>query len=210
MTNYELKAPPLFQVNFEAGGDFGEKTLMFSTDDAFMDITHGQTINIANNAELGADISLPNYDGFPAGVMDRTLSSRPTSLPGPCLDPGFENFLASLFKPSGPSVNPPGLFSVPQIKTQRAGLDKENQAPSPGPAARGQSLITLRKTDQPSPRGETLCPQSDVSMDMTETETGRIQGLQGQETPPHLDRVTAEETNRQQSSGPKGTELTIS
>lgn len=246
---------------------------MFSTDDAFMDMTQSQTINIANGAELLADISLQNYDILPTsrertvmftaddGSMDVTLNhtvnitSGPVSLPTsrsmdlnvekknisspvPCLDPGFENFLASLFKPSGPNANPEitrmtlpsGISSaernssLAQIKTQRTGVDKENQAPSSVSAMMEKSVITPRKTDQSS-YGSVLCPKSDVSMDMTETETGRIQGFPdddnsfpAQEMYPHLDhRVsqTAEKTKKQQSSrtmasfNPKGIEFTI-
>lgn len=188
---------------------------MFSTDDAFMDMTQSHTIKIVNSAELLADISLQNYDILPTsrertvmftaddGSMDTTLNhtvnitSGPVSLPTsrsmdlnaekknisspvPCLDPGFENFLASLFKPNGPSANPEitrmtfpsGISSaernssLAQIKTQRPGVDKENQAPGSVSAVMEKSVITPRKTDQSS-YGSVLCPKSDVSMSMT-------------------------------------------
>ncbi|KAM8726119.1 uncharacterized protein knl1 isoform 1-T2 [Acanthopagrus schlegelii] len=202
-------------VNFGLGNDFGEKTVMFSTDDAFMDMTQSHTINIANDADILADISIQNFDILPTsrdktvmfsaddGSMDMTLShtmskaSGLVSLPTsrnmdlgaenskisssvPCLDAGFEDFLASLFKPNGPSVNPAGTTttetnsSLAQIKTQQSDVDKENQAPTSVSAVMEKSLNTSRKTDELS-YGSALCPTDD--MDLTEAQTGRIQGF---------------------------------
>ncbi|XP_044025456.1 kinetochore scaffold 1 isoform X2 [Siniperca chuatsi] len=256
------------KVNFDTGADFGEKTVMFSTDDAFMDMTHSHTINIAGDADLLADISLQNYNILPSsgektvmftaddGSMDMTLShtlnmlSGSTSLPTsrnmdlsvekgnisssvPCLDPGFENFLASLSKPGGPSVNPVITRMTPptggsseetngslaQIKTQRADVDKENQAPTSVSAVMEKSLNTSRKIGESS-YGSALYPEGDLSMGMTEAQTGRIQGFTDdddddddpfqclfptQEMYSHLDnRVsqTAQKTKQQQSSKP--------
>ncbi len=59
------KGAHLHQVNFDTGLDSGERTVMFSTDDAFMDMTHSHTINIADGAELLADIPLQNYEVLP-------------------------------------------------------------------------------------------------------------------------------------------------
>ncbi|CAJ1078348.1 kinetochore scaffold 1 isoform X1 [Xyrichtys novacula] len=122
-------------VSFNAGSDLGEKTVMFSTDDAFMDMTHCHTINIASDADLVADISLQNSQILPTrgektvmatgddGSMDKAVNTQSwsASLPTsrgqhvreekkiiasvPSLDPGFESFLASLSKPSRPSAN---------------------------------------------------------------------------------------------------------
>nr|XP_046228296.1 kinetochore scaffold 1 isoform X2 [Scatophagus argus] len=244
------------KVNFDTGNDFGEKTVMFSTDDAFMDMTHCQTINIANDAQLLPDISHQNYAVFPSsrdktvmftadeGSMDMTLShtvnltSGSVSLPTcrstglnaetrnisssvPCLDPEFENFLASIFKPSHPGVNPvitsvtlpagasseETSSSQAQHKTQTDYVDKENQAPTSVSAAMEKSLNASRKTRS---YGSVLCQKDDVSMDMTVAHTGRIQGFtdddgpcQGQEVHSHPNsRVsqTTEKTKQQQSS----------
>ncbi|XP_033504979.2 uncharacterized protein knl1 [Epinephelus lanceolatus] len=248
------------KVTFDTGADFGERTVMFSTDDAFMDMTHSHTINIANDAELLADISLHNYDALPTrgektvmftandGCIDKIPSGGSVSLPTsrnmdlsvekinisssvPSFDPGFENFLASLSKPSGPSVNPvitrmtppAGLSSeetscsLAQNKTQRAVVDKENQAPTSVSAVMEKSLNTSRKIGELS-YGSALCSKDNVSMDMTEAHTGRILGLTDddddddddvfqcliptQKMRSHLDnRVpqTAEKTKQQQS-----------
>lgn len=259
------------QVNFDTGDDFGEKTVMFSTDDAFMDMTHSQTINIANDAELLADISLQNYEVLPTsrektvmftaddGSMDMTLNhtvnvtsgsgslptSRSTDLNAekrnivssvPCLDPEFENFLASIFKPSGPSVDPEMTRMMPpagasseqtngsrvHIKTQRPDVDKENQAPTFVSAVMEKSLNTHGKIDQSS-YGSVLCPKNDVSMVITEAKTGRIQGFPDDEDSfptqemylDHRVSQTAEKPKQQQSSrtlasfNPKGIEFTI-
>ncbi|XP_044232912.1 uncharacterized protein knl1 isoform X6 [Thunnus albacares] len=124
------------KVNFDSGHDFGEKTVMFSTDDAFMDTTHSHTINIANDAELLADFPHQNRTVFSSSgektmmftaddaSMDMTQSHTVNMISGPeslstgrnvdislsssvpGLDPGFKNFLANLSKPSGSGVNP--------------------------------------------------------------------------------------------------------
>ncbi|KAE8286724.1 hypothetical protein D5F01_LYC14671 [Larimichthys crocea] len=238
------------KVNFDTGNDYGEKTVMFS-DDAFMDMTHSHTINIANDGELLADISLHNYDvlatrrektvmftaddGYKNKTLSHTVTSgrmdlgaeiRNVSSSVPSMDPGFENFLASLSKPSAPSINPvmtrmtppagassgDAKGSLAQIKTQKAEVDKENQVPTSVSAAKEtleKSLNTSRKISESS-----LYPKDDVKADMSEAQTDRIRGLTDdndpfqwlfptQETHSHLDnRVsqTAQKTKPQQSS----------
>ncbi|XP_042359880.1 uncharacterized protein LOC121955861 [Plectropomus leopardus] len=212
------------KVTFDTEGDFGEKTVMFSTDDAFMDMTHCHTINIASDADLLADmsVSLPTSRNMDLSAEKRNISSCV-----PSLDPGFENFLASLSKPSGASVNPVITKMTPpagesseetngtlaQIKTQRTDVDKENQAPTSVPAVMERSLNTSRKIGELS-FGSTLCPKDDLSMDMTEAHTGHIQAfaddddvfqclIPTQEMYSRLDnRVlqTTEKTKQQQSS----------
>ncbi|XP_054474626.1 uncharacterized protein knl1 [Anoplopoma fimbria] len=249
------------KADFATGDDLGEKTVMFSTDDAFMDMTHCHTINIANDADLVADISLQNYDSLPTrgkktvkltandGAKGMTLShnvnigsvSVPTSRnidlgvekknvssSAATLDPGFENFLASLSKPSDASANPvitrmtPAASSersncsMAQIKPQRADVDKENQAPTSAAALMEKSLSTSRKIGE-LPYGSALCPEDDLSMDMTEAQTGRILGFTDDDDPfqclfptqemySDLDNrvsLTKEKTKQQQISKPQ-------
>ncbi|KAM6915048.1 uncharacterized protein FYW49_009935 [Xenentodon cancila] len=198
-------------VNFDSGNDFGEKTVMFSTDDAVMDMTHSHTINIASDAELIGDKSLHSYDvscpererGMDDGSADLSQSypinkssgSAPVSADRqvdlnakrtiisatlPCLDPEFENFLANLSKPSGtstkagtrntPFVTPPSVetnSSMDQSKTRGPDIDKENHVP--------RSLSGTKTIGQSFHRS-TLCPEDDVSMDMTAAHTGGILG----------------------------------
>ncbi|KAM6906808.1 uncharacterized protein PEZ65_017961 [Lycodopsis pacificus] len=246
------------KTDVDTGQDFGEKTVMFSTDDAFMNMTHSHTINIAG---LVADISLQNYDSLPVrgenrvkitasdGAMDMSLShnlstgsvSVPTSRnmdlrvdkrnklsPAPTLDAGFENFLASLSKPSDSGVNPVITTLAPaasserancstaQIQTQRADVDKENQAPTSVSAVMEKSLSSSRKVAEFS-FGRSLCPEEDLSMDRTEAPTGRILGLTDDDGPfqwrfpiqemysHHDSRVsqTKEKTKKEQISKPQ-------
>ncbi|XP_078130065.1 uncharacterized protein knl1 [Sander vitreus] len=185
------------KVNFDTAGDLGEKTVIFSTDDEFMDMTHSHTINIAGDAELLPDISLQNDDPLPSrrvktemftvnnGSMARNLSSSV-----PSLDPEFEKFLASHSKQSGPSSSPvitrtkpasgapseEANRSLAQIKTQRADVDKENQAPTSVSAVVEKSLNTSRKIGELS-YGSALGPEDDLSMDMTKAQTDCMLGF---------------------------------
>ncbi|XP_047244572.1 kinetochore scaffold 1 [Girardinichthys multiradiatus] len=122
-------------VHFDSGNDFGEKTVVFSTDDAVMDITHSHTININMDAELLEDSSHQIYNLLPSEgdgnvtdvftdvppshsiqatnlsslltdkKVDSSLERRTISTTLPLLDPGFKNFLSSLSTPSAPSTN---------------------------------------------------------------------------------------------------------
>lgn len=187
---------------------------MFSTDDAFMDMTHSQTINIGSDAELFSDLSLGTCDIFPrsreknllfatsdgsmaitlgntANITSGSLSTnKSTSLNSdirsisstvPSLDLGFENFIASVFKPSGginpddPRTGTPSETkhrSLVQIKTQQDDVDKENLAPVS--IVMEGSLNTSRKSDQSS-YGTVFCPVNDKSMDIPEAVAGSIQ-----------------------------------
>lgn len=154
---------------------FGEKTVMFSTEDALMDMTHCQTINIANNAELLTDMSLRSHDLMlddDYGAMGVTPKSTESVLFGsrplptsrntdpnsdiisisstvPSLDPGFENFLASLFHSNGPpSKNPEVTTAGTSSEMQQAEVDKENQLPPSVLAVMGGSLNASRKMDR--------------------------------------------------------------
>jgi len=237
------KATYLHQANFDTGQDFGEKTVMFSTNDASMDMTHTHTINTADYADISlqkfdslttvditrsrngniGSVSLPNSRNMDLRVEKSNVSSSALTL-----DPGFENFLAGLYKPSEPSVNPviatmtPAAstertnVSVAQLKTQRADVGKENQAPTSVPAVMEKSLGTSRKIAELS-YGNALWPEDDSRMDMTEAQTGRILGCSDDDDPfqclfptqemySRLDsRVsqTKEKTTPQQSSKPQ-------
>lgn len=143
-----------------------------------MDMTHSQTINIADSAELLTDMSLQRNDVFPTkesgmvfdaamvamGVTSKKTAPLPTSRSAdpkshitsvsstaPSLGPGFENFLAGLFKsndhPSKPTeVTIAGISSG---ETQMAQLVEENQAlQSLRPVLEG-SINASRKMDTP-------------------------------------------------------------
>lgn len=238
---------------------------MFSTDDAFMDMTHSQTINIGSDAEFFSDLSLRSCDIFPSsreknvlfstsdGAMAVTLGNtvnitsgslstnksksfnsdiRSISSTVPSLDLGFENFIASVFKPSGginpdiPRTRTPSenkQHSLVQIKTQQDDVDKENQVPVS--IVTEGSLNTSRKSDQSS-YGTVFCPVKDKSMDITKAVAGSIQTFPDDDCSsahtqgmfPQFDHrlsQTAEKTNQQQysrmkaSCRPNGTENLI-
>ncbi|XP_034756666.1 kinetochore scaffold 1 [Etheostoma cragini] len=183
------------KVNFDTVGGIGEKTVMFSTDDEFMDMTHSHTINIAGDAGLLGDSSLQNYDPLPSrrektamftvqnGSLARNVSSSV-----PSLDTEFEKFLDSHSKQSGPSLvvtrtkPAPGApseeanRSLAQIKTHWADVDKENQAPTSVSAGMEKSLNTSRKIGELSYRSA-LCPEDDIRMDMTEAQADCMPGF---------------------------------
>lgn len=155
---------------------------MFSAEDAFMDMTHSQTINISRNADHLTDASLQGCDAFPAkernvlfhadsgamGVTPKTNESifgskpLPTSRSAdpmldirsicskvPSLDPGFENFLAGLFKSNSPASTDAevSVADTTSEETLKTGVDKENQAPQPVRAVTEGSLNASRKRD---------------------------------------------------------------
>jgi len=126
---------------------------MFSADDEFMDMTQSHTVSIASGSLA----------------------------PAQRLDPGFNEFLVSLSKASETSGNPKihrmkpntalpskqgmnTVGSVSQNKTPRAGAGKENW-----------SLNTSRSSGKPF-SGGIIGPEGDVSMDMTDVQTGHILG----------------------------------
>ncbi|XP_074472663.1 uncharacterized protein knl1 isoform X2 [Sebastes fasciatus] len=218
------------KVNFDTRDDVGEETVMFSTDDVFMDMTQSHTINIANDAESRADISSLPTRGEKTVMFtanDGSTVMRNVSSSAPSLDTGFENIIASLSKPSGPSVNPVITRMMPaagasseettgslaQIKTQRVNVDKENQAPASVSAVMAKSLNTSRKIGEFY--GSALCLEDDSIIDMTEAQTGHTLGstdddpfqclFPTQEMYSHHDNrasQTAEKTTQQQISKP--------
>ncbi|TNN60636.1 hypothetical protein EYF80_029109 [Liparis tanakae] len=222
------------RANFDTGHDFGEKTVMFSTNDASMDMTQSHTVNIADDADISlqnfgslttmdislsrngniGSVSLPNSRNMDLRVEKSNASSSALTL-----DAGFESFLASLSKPSEPSVNPviPTMtpaastertnVSAGQLKTQRADVGKENQAPTSVPAVMEKSLGTSRKIGELS-YGNALCPGDDSRMDMTEAQTGRILGRSDDDDPFQCLFPTQEMYSRLDSRGSQTKEKT--
>lgn len=191
---------------------------MFGTDDAFMDMTQSHSVHLAAGAELFSDISPHNNETagrektqvFAAddGSMDMTLShtSKMASVPGflpslessvenkstsssvACLDADFEDFLASLFKPSSSSANPEdtraatsaGTSSVEanspllQTKAPKCHVDKENQPPA---HLMEKSLKASRKRGPSSGSGAMDATKAgDEFMDMTQSHTVTVTG----------------------------------
>lgn len=196
---------------------------MFHAHDAFMDMTHSQTLNIAYNAELLTDASLQSDDVlitkeanmfFDAdnGAMGATpknpaplatsrstgpnsdYSSLSSTVPG--LDPGFENFIAGLFKSNGPDSK---TTEVPVAgrsseETQKAEVDGENQAPQSVRAATEGALSAPRKTDAPL-YGSLMTDSAEAVPDDVSS------SFPTKEFFPRLDRTSLPKQQQQQSSG---------
>uniref|UniRef100_A0A667YYG5 Knl1 C-terminal RWD domain-containing protein n=2 Tax=Myripristis murdjan TaxID=586833 RepID=A0A667YYG5_9TELE len=188
-----------FMINRDAEDDCGEKTVLFPADNASMDMTHSHTIIISNDEELQPvlpdqqDCALPTYRNMDLSLCMEKKNSDTYNLPKNKsmhdLDPEFENFLASLSKPSGPRGNsvmakvmptavpfPQETVSTsgfqPQLKTQRYGADKENQAPAS--MSMMQKPSNKPRTTRESSAKSVNYSEGDVSMDMTEAITGSI------------------------------------
>lgn len=207
------------QENFDSRDNLGEKTVMFGSDDAFMDMTQSHSVHIATDAQLFADISMHNNEttskektrslAADDGSMDMTLShtGKMSGVAGfppdveliaenknapvtsvASLDPDFENFLASLFKPGSSSTNPENKrvttsagtssedsnTSLLQSRASKCHVDKENQP-----------LAFLMEKSFNAPRKRGLSPGTgavDVTktgaefMDMTQSHTVHITG----------------------------------
>lgn len=54
-------------MNYDAGVDLGERTVMFSAEDASIDMTQCHTINISRDGDLIENISFQNYHILPSG-----------------------------------------------------------------------------------------------------------------------------------------------
>ncbi|KAF7230897.1 transcript variant X4 [Nothobranchius furzeri] len=145
-------------VSCDIPNDFGEKTVVFSTEDADMDMTCSHTINITGDAGtlkmqthhdifhtvgerrvvsdgVFADVSLSHTaatSSLPAMLFSgqKNDSSLVTNIP--FVIPDFENIHTSLSKPSGFSSRTPltGSSSEDTKSTGQTAIDKENQIPT--------------------------------------------------------------------------------
>lgn len=185
---------------------------MFSVDDAFMDMTHSQTINIANNAKALTDTCLWTNDVFPAkeinmsfdadngamGVTSKNTAPLPTSRSTgpnsditsmsstvPSLETGFENFLAGLFKSNGPHRKSTEVTVAGRASadTQKAKVDEENQPPQSIRAVMEGSLNASRTMDTTLYRSLTTESVKAVPDDVSSS-------LPSKELFPHFDRTS--------------------
>lgn len=187
------------QVNFDTGDDSGEKTVIFSADDdAFMDMTHSNTVNLGIDGEFLANTSHQNCDALPASrektmlfgaddvSMDLTLNQTMNLTASLPTSRGVE-FAAEKenASSSGPRLDPVGfanfLAHLFPTKSKAADLDKENQAPASGSATLPPGAAW--KTGESSSPGGVLYPRDDMNMEMTDTLTSHVQGLIDTEDP---------------------------
>ncbi|XP_043961849.1 uncharacterized protein knl1 isoform X2 [Gambusia affinis] len=182
-------------IHLESG--IGENTVVFSTEDAEMDLTHSHTININCDIDLLEDPDHQNYDPLLSGggnvadvftelppshfvqatnqasaflldkKTDSSVETRTVSATPPLLDPDFKDFLSSLSKPSPSSTGMTPLTSDDIKSSLAADVDKENQMP--------KSLSSSRNIEE-SLNGSGFRRDDEVSMEVTEAQTGRILG----------------------------------
>ncbi|XP_017267221.1 uncharacterized protein knl1 [Kryptolebias marmoratus] len=151
--------------------DGGEKTVMFDTEDAVMDLTQSHTINITGDADLLGDPSQQNVlitrGGAPEDELSHSANASQSASDTnrdsePRLDLDFENFLASLSKPSstgGDRMAALTRTTSEDTKRKTQAVDKENLVPG---------LLS-------SHRGA-FCPEGDVNTDLTAARTERALG----------------------------------
>ncbi|PWA27927.1 hypothetical protein CCH79_00000550, partial [Gambusia affinis] len=182
-------------IHLESG--IGENTVVFSTEDAEMDLTHSHTININCDIDLLEDPDHQNYDPLLSGggnaadvftelppshfvqatnqasaflldkKTDSSVETRTVSATPPLLDPDFKDFLSSLSKPSPSSTGMTPLTSDDIKSSLAADVDKENQMP--------KSLSSSRNIGE-SLNGSGFRRDDEVSMEVTEAQTGCILG----------------------------------
>ncbi|KAM9778543.1 uncharacterized protein ACBT44_000310 [Syngnathus typhle] len=165
----------------EPGEVFGEKTVTFSGEDSFVEMTQSQTINITGHQDylVGAsqnnrtllscgkntpmssgdgksmELSLGHGANVARELHDRVASSARS------FDPCFNNLLARIPSPSGSSVEQDET-TVNVLNITTVDVDKENQDPT----------LVLSET---ATIGD--CQDEESKTDMTVTHTGHIAGL---------------------------------
>lgn len=118
---------------------FGEQTVMFSKEDALMDMTHCQTINIANAAELLTDTSFQSCDVFPPKETNALFCAdngpRGVTPKNTEISFVFGSKLLPLSRGTDPTSDIRSISSTvpsldPDFENFLAGLFKSNDAPS--------------------------------------------------------------------------------
>ena len=188
----------LFQVDIDTPDEYSQKTTIFSAVDEFMDMTQSHTVNIASGSLA---------QNRTCGKMDSGLEQRRRETCGPPrlsangLDSGFKDFLAGLSKTSALGGNPE-IARV--IRPAAATSNDANICPYQLKSDIGKEKQSLTTTVafKDSLYGGPSSPEDDVSMDMTEAQTGHILGWGDDESHPHHELLRRGET----TSGEKSSE----
>ncbi|KAJ3606906.1 hypothetical protein NHX12_026422 [Muraenolepis orangiensis] len=203
----------------ETEDHYGEKTMVFSAEDASMDVTHSHTVIIANDLDLpdqhGERLStskgdaLKDMDFFFPVVLEKAepcILPKTTSSSTHSFDPEFVNLLASFSKPSQPRDNAV-LHKVEQHAPTKP-HDKENQAPTFRSTTRENLPHKTAKIAESSTRGVVLSEDTQ-GMELTSVFTGHMRNAADDPLQclfPPLDlyqrsehRETAEQKSRQRS-----------
>lgn len=181
---------------------------MFSAGDEFMDMTQSHTVNITSGALA------PPIQNRTHGKIDNASSlqerRRATcGLPRSSangLDLGFKDFLTNLSK-SAPGGNPEIARVVPPTTASSKEAVDTNGCLSllkTDVHKEKQSLNTTTSIGD-SLNGGALSPENDVSMDMTEAQTGYIVGWDDDDMYPHCESLKmAEKMSGQKNSEAPG------
>ncbi|KAF3850131.1 hypothetical protein F7725_019850 [Dissostichus mawsoni] len=191
--NISTDFEPKSYQNVESLPACGEKTVKFNATDAAMDVTQFLAVNIASNSE--SDPHLPHRESnilstnenrdFPlsAKKMQRPLRNRSAHV----LDNGFKNTLS--IKSGANAVNTGDVAAAAglqetvntngPLRKQKPNVDNENEAPG----------FISAVMEKPVNKTMTEDPQDDVSMDMTEAQTGSILGLTCTDEPPQCPQI---------------------
>lgn len=169
--------------------------MMFSAGDEFMDMTQSHTVNITMSPPAPATQNQTHSKMRNNSTQEEKQQENfPTSLAN-CSDVGFKDFLASLSKTSVPRSNPDIARMATFTSTfLKEGGDKKGSLPKikTGVSEDKGTFNTARSF------GGTFCPEDDVSMDMTEAQTGLIVGWDDDEVfPPSENHRKAEHTSEQ-------------
>lgn len=168
--------------------------MMFSAGDEFMDMTQSHTVNITMSPPA------PATQNHTYGKMrnnstqeEKQQETFPTSSAN-CSDVGFKDFLASLSKTSVPRSNPDFARMAASTSTfLKEGGDKGSL-----PNFKADVTKDKRTFNTATSFGGAFCPEDDVSMDMTEAQTGLIEGWDDDEVfPPSENHRKAEHTSEQ-------------
>lgn len=159
---------------------------MFSAGDEFMDMTQSHTVNIASGS-LAPSIHNRGKIESTSSLTERRSETR--DLPGSSandLASGFKNFLTSLSK-STPGENAGSALMVPPTAALfKEAVDTNICLSQPKTDVCKQPLNTTRSFGGLL-NGGAVSPENDVSMDMTEAQTGHIIGWDDGDIYPHCE-----------------------
>lgn len=167
---------------------------MFSAGDEFMDMTQSHTVNITMSPPAPATQNQTYSKMRNNSTQEEKQQETFPMSSANCSDVGFKDFLASLSKTSVPRSNPDTAIMATSTSTfLMEGGDKKGSLPK-------------FKTDVSKDKGTfntatsfggAFCPEDDVSMDMTEAQTGLIVGWDDEVFPSSENHRKAEHTSEQ-------------
>ncbi|KAJ4929046.1 hypothetical protein JOQ06_004667 [Pogonophryne albipinna] len=191
--NISTDFEPKSYQNVESLPACGEKTVKFNATDAAMDVTQFLAVNIASNSE--SDPHLPHRESNILSTnenRDFPLSAKKTQRPlrnrsAHVLDNRFKNTLS--IKSGANAVNTGEVAAAAglqetvntngPLRKQKPNVDTDNEAPGFISAVIEKQVNKTMTED----------PQDDVSIDMSEAQTGSILGQTCTDEPPQCPQI---------------------